>query len=225
MRKDHWWVPLTGVAFVVCAIAGAIVSGEPPGADGPVQEIVSHYEDNKDAVEFGALLFIIAAALFVFFAGFMSKLLDREASGQSMLPTVAVVGSGIFATGAAIDATISFGLAEAVGDIDPTAVQALQALWDNDFMPLALGVAVFFLATGLGIVRYGGVPTWLGWIAVLLGVVALTPVGFVAFMAGGLWIVGVSVLLAVRGRKIAGGAGPPPADRADRAEPLVAPRA
>ena len=212
MRKDHWWVPLTGVAFVVCAIVGSILSGEAPSADDPVREIVSHYQDNKDSIEFGALFFVIAAALFVFFAGFMRKLLDREAGGQSMLPSVALVGSGIFATGAAIDATISFGLAEAAGDIEPTAVQALQALWDNDFMPLALGTGLFFLATGLAIVRYGGVPTWLGWIAVLLGVIALTPVGFVAFMAGGLWILGVSVLLAIRARK-AGGAEPPAGDR------------
>jgi hypothetical protein len=131
-----------------------------------------------------------------------------------MLPTIALIGSAILATGAAIDATISFALAEAAGDIDPTAVQALQALWDNDFMPLALGASLFFLATGLAIVRYGGVPTWLGWIAVLLGVVALTPAGFVTFMVGGLWIIGVSVLLALRERK-AGGAGTPPSGSGD----------
>jgi hypothetical protein len=218
MRKDHWWVPLTGVAFVVFAVVGAVISGEPPGADDPVQEIVSHYEDNKDSVEFGALFIVIAALLFVFFAGFVRKVLDREAGGRSMLPTVALVGAGIFATGAAIDATISFALAEAADDIDPTAVQALQALWDNDFMPLALGTALFFLATGLAVVRYGGMPAWLGWIAVLLGVIGVTPIGFVSFMAGGLWVLGVSVLLALRARKT-GGAGPAPGDRP---EPPVA---
>ena len=221
MRKDHWWVPLIGVAFIACAVLGAIFTGEPPGADDPVQEIVSHYEDNKDTIEIGALVFTIAAALFVFFAGFMRKILDRQAGGRSMLPTVALVGAGIFATGAAIDAMISFALAEAAGDIDPTAVQALQALWDNDFMPLTLGISLFFLATGLAVVRYGGLPTWLGWIAVVLGVIALTPVGFVAFMAGGLWVLGVSVLLALRGRKAAGGE-PPAGDPTDRPETPVA---
>ena len=221
MRKDHWWVPLTGVAFIALVVIGAVVSGEPPGADDPVGEIVSHYEDNKDSIQAGALIFTIAAAVFVFFAGYMRKTLERAAGGRSMLPTIALVGAGIFATGAAIDAMISFAIAEAAGDVDPTAVQALQALWDNDFMPLALGIAVFFLATGLAIVRYGGVPTWLGWIAVLLGIVGLTPVGFVAFMAGALWVLGVSVLLALRDRKRLAG-GPPPADPGERPETPVA---
>jgi hypothetical protein len=219
MRKDHWWVPLTGVAFVALVIVGAIVGGEPPGADDPVQEIVSHYKDNKDSIEISAGLFVIGAALFVFFAGFTRKVLDREAGGRSMLPTVALVGAGILATGAAIDSAISFAIAEAADDIEPTAVQALQALWDNDFFPLALGAALYLLATGLAIVRYGGLPAWLGWIAVLLGVIGFTPVGFVAFIAGGLWIIGVSVLLAIRERKR--GAGAPPADPADQPESPV----
>ena len=221
MRKDHWWVPLTGVAFVALVIVGAVVSGEPPGADDPVAEIVSHYEDNKDAIQVGAALFMIGAALFVFFAGYMRNALDRAAGGRSMLPTVALVGAAILATGAAIDAMISFAIAEAAGDVDPTAVQALQALWDNDFMPLALGAALFFLATGLSVVRHGGLPTWLGWIAVLLGVVGFTPIGFVTFMAGALWILGVSALMATRERKAAG-AEPPPMDTSERPEPPVA---
>ena len=221
MRKDHWWVPLTGVLFVVLIFVGAAIGGEPPGADDPVQEIVSHYQDDKDKIQTGAAIFTIGAALFVFFAGSVRKVLDREAGGRSMLPTVALVGAGIFATGAAIDSMISFAISEAADDVDPTAVQALQALWDNDFMPLALGTCLFFLATGLAIVRYGGLPVWLGWIAVVLGLISITPIGFVSFLAGGLWILVASVLLALRGRKTAG-AGAPPADPGERPEPPVA---
>ena len=219
MRKSHWWVPLLGPLFVILAIIGAIVQGEPPGADGPVQEIVSHYDDNDTRIKIGSLLITIAVAVFVFFAGFMRKRLEAAADGRSMLPTVALVGAGIFAVGAAIDSMIAFALSERVGDIEPTAVQALQALWDNDFMPMALGLSIFFLATGLAAVRYGSLPKWLAWIAVLLGIVALTPVGFVAFLAGALWILGVSVLLALRDRK--GGARPGPDEPVDRDEPLV----
>ena len=54
------------------------------------------------------------------------------------------------------------------------------------------------LATGLSVVLHGGLPKWLGWIAVLFGVVGLTPVGFIGFLGGAVWIVVVSVLLARR---------------------------
>ena len=216
MRKNHWWVPLTGVLFVIVAIIGAIVQGEPPGADEPVQEIVSHYSDNDARVKVGSLLIAIAAALFVFFAGFMRKRLDAASGGRSMLPAVALVGAGIFAAGAAIDSMIAFALSERVGDIEPTAVQALQALWDNDFMPMALGLNLFFLAIGLASLRYGSMPKWLAGIAVLLGIVALTPVGYVAFLGGALWILGVGILLALRDRK--GGVGPGSDELVDRDE-------
>ena len=45
-----------------------------------------------------------------------------------------------------------FSLAEAADDIDPVAVQALQALWDNDFLPFMLD-PLFPQATGLAVTR------------------------------------------------------------------------
>ena len=41
---------------------------------------------------------------------------------------------------------------------------------------------MLLLATGLSIVLYGALPKWLGWIAILLGVIGLTPIGFFAFL-------------------------------------------
>ena len=41
-------------------------------------------------------------------------------------------------------------------------------------------------------------PKWLAGIALLLGVIAVTPIGFVAFIAMALWIPITSILLALR---------------------------
>lgn len=203
MSRD-WWVPLTGVGFVALLIISFVVGGEPPDADDPVQEIVAHYQDDKDSVQIGAGLSAVSAALFVFFGAILRKALAAaEREGQEgVLPVVAFAGSVILATGVAIDATISFAIAEAAGDVDPVAVQALQALWDNDFFPLALGASLLLLASGLSIVRSGAMSKALGWIAIVLGVVTLTPVGFVGALAGAVWVVVVSVLLTL-GRRAA----------------------
>jgi hypothetical protein len=195
-----WLVPLTGVAFVVVLVIGFIVAGEPPAADEPVQEIVSHYDENKDSVQIGAGLVAIAATFLIFFGGYLRKVLADAEGGGGILSAVVLVGASVIAVGGAIDATISFAIAEAVDDIDPTAVQALQALWDNDFFPIALGTTVFLLASGISIVRHGALPKWLGWVAIVLGVVGVTPIGFVSFLAGGVWILIVSVLLSLRAR-------------------------
>ena len=55
-------------------------------------------------------------------------------------------------------------------------------------MPLAVGLQVFLLGRRPGRVRLGMLPKWLGWVAVLVAVLAITPIGFVSFMAMALWI-------------------------------------
>ena len=218
MRKD-WWTPLTGVAFLIVLIVGFTVGGEPPGADEPVAEIVEHYVDDKDAVMFGAVLTGVAAVLLLFFAGTLRAVLRAAEGPGGTLSAVAFAGAIILATGAAIDGTISFALAEAADDVEPTSVQALQALWDNDFLPLAVGTLTLMLASGLSIVRHGALPKWLGWVAIAFAAISMTPIGFVGFLGSALWITVVSILLTLRLRRESSG---PPGPEAPAA-PIVTP--
>jgi hypothetical protein len=190
--------PLTGVVFVILAIVGFAVGGEPPDADSPVREIVDHYVDNKDSVTAGAFVVGVGLLFLIFFAGYLRKVLRAAEGPDGMLSAVALVGASILAVGAAIDLTITIALAEGADDIAPTATQALQALWDNDFMPIALGGGVFLLASGISIARHGALPKWLGWLAILLGVLSVTPLGFIGFLGGGIWILIASVILTLR---------------------------
>jgi hypothetical protein len=206
--KYEWLVPLTGVAFVVLLLVSFAVGGEPPTVeDDSAQAIVDHYVDNKDSVEVGAGLGALAVTLLVFFAAHLRKVL-RAAEGEGgTLSLVAFIGLVIVGIGGAIDGTIAFALAESAEEIDPTAVQALQALWDNDFLPLAVGVQVFLLGSGLSVVRHGALPQWLGWAAIAFGVIGVIGLGaaqewgFVSAPAAALWLLIVSVLLTVRARR------------------------
>ena len=196
----EWWVPLTGVGFVVVAIIGFIVGGEPPDADSAPREIVNHYVDNKDSIEISCALVVVAGVLLIFFAGYLRRVL-RAAEGEGgMLSPLVVIGAGVMAVGVAIDSAIAFSIAESAEDISPVGVQALQAYWDNDFFPIVLGATVLLLSAGISIVRHGALPKWLGWIAILLGILGMTPAGFVTFLGGGLWILVASILLTLRAR-------------------------
>ncbi len=205
MNNKDWLAALTGLAFLVLVIVGiAVGGGEPPDpSDKPVQEIINFYDDNTDSIWIGSIIEVLAGTFLVFFGGYLRKVL-RAAEGEGhVLSAVVLAGATILALAAAIDATINIALAEAVDNVeglDPAAVQALSILWTNDFLPFALGAQVFMLAAGISVVRHGALPQWLGWVAILLGVIAVTPVGFFAFIAGGLWIGGVSILLAMRAR-------------------------
>ena len=202
MRSSkQWLVPLTGVLFVAVAIAAFAIGGEPPEAKKGGEKIIQHYIDNKDSIEVSALLIGIAGILFVFFWGYVRRVL-RDAEGpEGMLSALVLVGATIFVAGITFDATLAFGLAEAAKHLQPAAAQAIEAIWDNDFMPIAAGSTILMLAAGLSIVRHGALPKWLGWVAILLAIVSITPLGFAGFLGTAVWIVIVSILLAVRGRR------------------------
>ncbi len=206
--RNEWLIPLTGVAFLVLAIVTIAIGGEPPEAKEGAQKVVDHYVDNKDAIQISALLSTIAGVALIFFFGYLRKVLRAAEGENGMLSLVAFVGGAILATGIAVDSMIAFALAEQADDIEPAAAQALEALWDNDFLPFVLGSVTAMLAAGLSIVRHGALPKWLGWIAIALAVIGMTPVGFVGFLGSAVWVLIVSVMLSMRAR--AAQSPPPP---------------
>ena len=211
MKKDYWWGPLTGVAFIVLAVVGAAIGGEPPGADEGAQAVANHYRDNDSSIFAAALITGVALTLLIFFAGFLRRALRQAEGDGGVLSLVAFAGAVVLATGAAVDVMLQFAMAEAADDLAPAQLQTLQAVWDNDWLPLAVGVQVFLLAAGLSIVRHGALAAWMGWLAIVLGVIGMTPAGFVAFLGGGVWILIASVMLALRARSAtAQPSGPPP---------------
>ena len=175
-NRNYMLAALTGILFLVLAMVSTFVMGEPPDPkDDSVQEIVNFYTDNESEIWAATIMQMIATVALVFYGGYLRRLL-RVAEGEGrMLSSVALAGITIVAVAIGVDATINVALVEEVDDIDPAAAQALSALWSNDFIPLAIGASVFMLAVGLSIVRHGALPKWLGWVAILFGVIGVTP--------------------------------------------------
>jgi hypothetical protein len=205
-RSKDGLMPLTGVAFVVVGIIGFLIVGQPKSADDPVKEIVSFYVDNKDSVEIGAFASVVAGVLLIFFGAYLRKVLRAAGGEGETLSLVSFVGLAFVALGFAIDGTISIALAEGADKINPVAVQALQALWDNDFLPIMLGVLCFLWATGISVIRSGVLPRWIGWVMIVFGVVGVTPIGFVSAIAAALLVLGISIVLTMRARAAVPGA-------------------
>jgi hypothetical protein len=203
--------PLTGVVSVVLIVLAGLVGGETPSTDDSIREVVSFYDDNEGS-QFGASLLIVWGGLFlVFFSAVLRDWL-RGPGGPGGLPSLVFAGGVVMAVGLAIFGSIGFALADAHDDIAPTATQALNVLNSDFFFPLALGTAVFMLSSGLAIVTARRLPVWLGWVALVLGVLALTPAGFFALLVVGVWILVVSILLMRQASAtVAPASGAPPA--------------
>lgn len=202
MDRKAWLAPLAGILFIVVLIVGFSISGEPPDpTEKSAQEIVDFYVDNKSTVIISSIMEAIAGALFIFFGGYLFRTL--RAAGGEATAIVTLAGTVAFALGLALDGTINMALAETSEDLDPSAVQALSALWHNDFLPFSMGLFVFLVGFGVAIVRYRVLPKWIGWAAIVASLTAISPAFFVAGIAAALLVVASSIIFTKRERSMA----------------------
>jgi hypothetical protein len=193
-------LPLSGVASVLLIVASFIVVGEPPDLNASVDEVVSFYTENDSSLQWGAALLALGAFFFMLFATTIASLLRRDPARGAIAAHFSFAGGILFAVGATIFAGLSFTAGDAVGDVGPATLQTLHVLEMDMFFTLAVGASAFLLGTGVGALKAGVLPKWLAWAAIVIGVVAFTPAGFIAFMALGIWTLIVSIMLAMQAR-------------------------
>jgi hypothetical protein len=202
------WPPLTGVVFVVLIVLAFLIGGDTPDFDDSGEEVISFYTDNEGSQFVSAILGAYAALFLVFFASVLRGELRRGEEGPGVLSTISFAGALLLAVGGLAFAGFTFTLADLADESpDPGAMQALNALNSEFFFPVAVGIAAFLIGAGIATLRGGGLSRWLGWVAIVIGVLAVTPIGFFAFLAALAWVLVVSIMLA---REPAGPAAAPP---------------
>jgi hypothetical protein len=199
VQTSRWerFAPLTGFISVAIIVAVFAIGGETPEGEDGAAKVQSFYLKHHD--KHAALAFIMAIAvpfLLLFASSLRSDL--RRAGGTGQFANAAFAGGVLAGVGFAILATVHLALAESAAHARTLATtQTLNVLDGNDFIPIAAGVGLLVLAAGASAVRHGGLPKWLGWIGIVIGIAAFTPAGFFALLAGGLWILIASILLVI----------------------------
>jgi hypothetical protein len=200
MQQKRNFAPLTGALFVVLTlVAFFAIGGSTPEGDDSAQKVVSFYSDNESKEIIAAVALALAAVALIFFSATLRRCLEAASPDRGILPTAAF-GAGIIAAGGFLTAaTLHFALADYASDIDASAVQAINAIDADFFLPFVAGLATMILATSLWLVRNRSLlPTWLGWAGIIIFIVSFTPAGFIGFGLAGIWIIVVSVLLYLR---------------------------
>jgi hypothetical protein len=195
--SDRWEqrAPWTGIVAVVLFAIAFIVGGETPAFDASTRDVLDFYDDQTSQVITGILV-LYGAILLVFFAATLRSALR----GAEALRGLVLIGGALMALGLGIFAGLNFTLTDLANSdhldrISPGTLQSLNALNSDFFFPVVIGTAVFLISAALAIFRTGALPRWMGWVALVLGIVVLTPAGFFAFLISGLWIVAAAVML------------------------------
>jgi hypothetical protein len=210
MQSRSTWerlAPLTGVVFVLIVVLVFAIGGSTPGEHATAQKVQAFYTKHHDKHMALAFIMTISIPFLLFFASALRYDL-RRAGGTGQLANASFAGGVLAAAGFAILAFVHLALASAADSINTIGTtQVLNVLDNNDYIPMGAGVAVLVLAAGMSVVRHGGLPKWMGWVGIVLGVLSFTPAGFFTFLLSGVWIVIAGILLTQARRS----AGPAPA--------------
>ncbi len=208
--------PLTGIIFAALLVVTFLTSHSPSVKDSGTQ-VISYYQRHHSRNELGDLLSGLGVVFFLFWISYLRTYFrDRAAgNGGDGLSLAMLVGGIFIGVGGALFASIDFALASDRTHLTPQAAVALNVMNDSFFFPFEIGLVVFALCLGLTVLATAALPKWLGWVMIVVGVAAFTPVGFFGFFLVLLWTAIVSIMLFMRhgsqGDRPAGGQAPAPA--------------
>jgi len=195
--RHEGWLPATGIVAVVLVLGGHLVHGSVPAGRATIATVNAFYQAHHTRIYIGSLLLGWAAFFLVIFAARLRGHLGAD--GRSVAADLGFAGAAVSAVGLTLTAGIGVALGHQPGRLDPAAVQALHALFFDLFAPLGTGAALLLIGNGVAILRTRRTPSWLGWSAIPIGILALAPepVGDIAFVGLGLWLVAAATALLV----------------------------
>jgi hypothetical protein len=203
-RMARWLGPLA-LGFLVTIVLGlAVVSPQnQPGQNASGADVVAFYRNNGTRTWVAFYLVAAALALLTFYVSGLRHALREANETHSWLSTAAFAGGLIIVAGFAVSGATHIALIEAANNNRPEIASQANFLDQQYPVPVALGVFVLMLATGVAILAGSTLPRWLGVVSVVIAVVsALGGLGFLGLLATPIWL---TVLGFVIGRRSMGG--------------------
>jgi hypothetical protein len=196
--------PLSGIVFVVLALGTVIaIAGNTPGSDASAAKVAAFYGDNVVRQGIGSFVLAASVPFLVFFGiGLAAALAQAERGPSSLWRQVLVAGTLLAAAGVLVTALVHVALVDG-GDhnLSPTALQAVNVIDGNTWIAFNAGFGVMMLGAA-GALLNAGALRWLGWSALVLGIVLFVPFAdFFALMLTLVWIVVTAIALARRAER------------------------
>jgi hypothetical protein len=202
-RRLERLAPLTGALFAAVFAIGFVGGGDTPDTKASGEEVIAHYHDSSKAY-LALFSLMIAGVLFLFFAGVLRDAMRSTDRAPGWLGTVAFGGAVVYAVALGIFGIGQVALADAADLGQPQVAQALNIFDNNNFLPAVIGLATIALAVAWHTLRSRMLPVWVGWVALVLGLLAFAgPAGFIAFLTFPILVLILSLLLYRQGAQAA----------------------
>lgn len=188
----------TGPVFTVLFVVLTLMSGDVPGEKSSGAKLIKYFDDHKTALMASVFLSALGCALLIVFAA-QVRVRAREAGQNLAGPSVMVGGAVLWAAGLLTGSMITLAQVDASDRKNADASVTLNYLANASWLPFIAGIAVFLIGAGMTALGTKLVPSWLGWFALVVGIVSLAgPGGFIGFFGGPLWMLVAGIYLATR---------------------------
>jgi hypothetical protein len=197
-------LPLSGVVFLVLAIAGFMIAGDTPRSDASAEKVAAFYADNYSNGIAASYVLAWAAPFVVLFGIVLGTTFWRSRSESlPVFPIVVISGAAISAAGFLAASALHFAVSE--GAKHGYSAQTLQGLsgLDQDAQVIFTGGLGILLLGAAGVLAHRkGIYRWLGWTGLVLGVGIYVPfgVGLIAVALTVIWVATLSVILTISGQ-------------------------
>jgi hypothetical protein len=184
-----------GIVYAVLYIVASAFTLNVPQAGAGAPQVITYYSSHFAPITASIFLMIAGSVVFLFFLSSLRRALDL--SGESrVLSSVVTAGGAVYAAGLLVDALLANALLDAGHYHSVAAASAINVIAANDWAPVVAGLSAVALGTGVAALRGGGLPRWLAWASIVLGVLAVAgPLGEVALWVSPLWSVAVGITL------------------------------
>jgi hypothetical protein len=203
------WASLGGIAYVVLFVIGTILlfSG-PPASDASPAKVIAYYADSghRNKIMFGWLVAGLGVFFFLWFLSSLRQAVRRAEGGDGFLTGLTTIGGVIYATLAFAALALNAGIRTMSDDTYHHTVYPglIHAADDAGYVMHATGgagAAAMIIAATLALMRARLIPTWAGWVGIVLGILALASIIFFPQAAIGIWLLAVSGWLFMRGTR------------------------
>ena len=186
--------PLVAIIYIVI---GIVLEGSPPGEKASGRQVVEYYNSHQGRTLASAFLGPLAAALLVLFFSHVRTLARERRIAPGPGPTIMICGAVLWGGGLLVGSMLTLGQASSADHGQEQVAQTLNVLNNDSWLPFIGGLAVTLIGAGVTVLSANLLPRWLGWVAVVVGVVSLLgPGGFLGFFVAPLWMLVAGIMLA-----------------------------
>jgi hypothetical protein len=201
------WAALGGIVYVVLFIVGTILlfSGE-PDSDAPPAKVITWYSDSghRDRIAIGWVVAGLGVFFFLWFLSSLRRTVRGHEGEDGFLTALTTIGGAVYATLALAALAVNQGIRTMSDDtyhhqVFPGLIHAADDAGYVLHATGGAGASAMIIAASLAAMRAAAVRSWVGWLGIVAGILALGSIVFFPQAAIGIWILVVSGGMFIRG--------------------------